>query len=85
MSNRILNTFIVYLYGAVAAAIGGFVTALGSYFGGQIIGAVDFTQRQIVAVAIAGAVTGVIGYFKTAPAPRLRVDERGNLDVDGGR
>lgn len=69
--NPIAKKVLLWMYSATAAAIGGVGTALSASLGGQMIGAVSFTPRQLWAVAIGGAVTAVASYLKTSPLPKI--------------
>lgn len=62
---------LVWAYSLAAAIIGGVGTAVTAAISGQAIGALDFTPRQIYAIAIGGAVTAAAAYLKNSPLPQL--------------
>lgn len=68
---RDIRLIIVWAYSALAAAVGGIGTALGAVLGGQAIGAINFTSRQLGAIAIGGAVTAVAAYLRNSPLPKI--------------
>ena len=62
---------ILWLYSLVAAGIGGVGTAVSASIAGQAFGAIDFTPRQLSAIAVGGAITAVAAYLKDKPLPRI--------------
>lgn len=62
----------LWFYSLVAAAVGGVGTAISVYISGQAIGAMNFTPRQIGAIALGGAITAAAAYLKSSPLPDLR-------------
>lgn len=60
-----------WLYGLVAGAIGGGATAIVSIAGGQVIGAADFTPRQLLTIAGVSAIVNAALYLKQSPLPKL--------------
>lgn len=69
---------LLWLYGALAAALGGVGTAVAAVVGGAVVGALDFTWRQLGVVAIGGAIAAAAGYLKESPLPDLRGTYPGN-------
>ncbi len=69
--NRITRNVLVWVYSALAAALGGIGTAVSAAVGGQVVGAMNFTPRQLAVVALSGAVCAVAAYLKNSPLPRL--------------
>ena len=66
-----MKPVLVWAYSLLAAAIGGIGTALCAAISGQAIGALNFTPRQIGAVAIGGALSAVAMYLKNSPLPAI--------------
>ena len=69
--NPVARKLAIWFYSLIAAAVGGIGTALTATVAGQAVGALDFTPRQIGAVAIGGAITAVAAYLKDKPLPKL--------------
>lgn len=61
----------IWLYSLLAAVLGGVGTAVGSVLAGQAIGALNFTARQLGAIALGGGLTAAAAYLKTSPLPKL--------------
>lgn len=60
---------LVWIYSGVAAILGGVGTAVSAVVGGQVIGSVPFTPRQLWATAIGGAIFSLAAYLKSSPLP----------------
>jgi hypothetical protein len=71
MNHGIGWKLLLWFYSLIAAALGGIGAAITSALAGQAIGALDFTPRQIGAIAIGGAIVAVAAYLKEKPLPRL--------------
>lgn len=76
MSLTTTQKLIVWAYSAAAAVLGGVGTALTAAVSGQAIGAIDFTPRQLGAIAIGGAITALAAYLKNSPLPALFGDDK---------
>jgi len=75
MSATMKRKLMTWAYSGIAATVGGIGTAVTSVFGGQIIGSLDFTPRQVGAIAIGGAVTALAAYLKNSPLPAITDDK----------
>lgn len=81
-ARRVAAYFLVYMYGLVAGAVGGGISALGSIPLGSMMGAPDFTPRQLWVIFIGAAITSGAAYLKQSPHPRLIVRPDGEIDVE---
>jgi hypothetical protein len=61
----------MWLYGVIAAAIGGGAAALTTIPAGQIFGAADFTPRQLASVFLGSAIASAALYLKQSPLPKI--------------
>jgi hypothetical protein len=64
----------VWVWDLVNAAITGLATSMGTVITGEAVGALNFTPRQLIAVAISGAVFGAINYIRQRRLPELYPD-----------
>jgi predicted lipid-binding transport protein (Tim44 family) len=65
-----------WLYGLVAGVIGGVATAILANPVGQIFGALQFTLRQLGAVAVGAAIVSAAAYLKKSPLPEVIEEEK---------
>lgn len=65
-----------WAYSGLAGIIGGVATSIVSVAGGQVIGAVPFTPRQLATVAIVSVLINAAMFLKQSPLPPvIEVDE----------
>lgn len=65
-----------WLYGLIGGAIGGGATVISALPVGAIIGAADYTPRQLVGMFVSGAIVSAALYLKQSPVPEvIEVDE----------
>lgn len=80
MSATFKRRLLVWLWDLVNAVVTGTATALGSVVTGEVIGSLDFSPRQLLAVALSGALFGAINYIRQRRLPALDPMQVGGTD-----
>jgi hypothetical protein len=69
--NSVARKLVIWVYSLIAATIGGIGTSVGAVVTGQMVGALNFTPRQLGAIAVGGAVSAAAAYLAKSPLPKL--------------
>jgi hypothetical protein len=79
--NRATKKIFLWIYTGIAAVLGGVGSAVLAAGSGQVFGAINFTGRQLISIAVGGAVTAAAGYLVKSPLPKIDDD----LQTDPGK
>lgn len=69
--NPIARKLVIWFYSLIAAIVGGVGSSVGAVVTGQVVGALNFTPRQLGAVAIGGAAMAAAAYLAKSPLPTI--------------